>query len=284
MDGVSFSVLISVYNKETSANLDKSLESVFNQTIMPTEVVLIEDGKLNDKLDKIVNKYCKSYPKIMRVIKFKENRGLGIALHDGLLKCKHEIVFRMDSDDVCTKKRFEKTLNIFSKMDVDVVGSNIVEYDDKMIKVTGYRNVPETNDRIVKTLKTRNPFNHMTVAYKKSKVMSSGNYLDMPFFEDYYLWARMYVNNSKFYNIQEYLVKVRGGNEMIKRRGGKKYIKPILNFQKYLLKLKIINIFEFLFNATVRISVSLIPEMLRTVVYRNFLRKKGGEDECIQKF
>lgn len=284
MDDVSFSVLISIYNKEASTNLDKSLESVFNQTIMPTEVVLVEDGKLNDKLDKIVNKYCKLYPKIMRVIKFKENRGLGIALHDGLLKCKYEIVFRMDSDDVCTKKRFEKTLNIFSKMDVDVVGSNIVEYDDKMIKVTGYRNVPETNDRIAKTLKTRNPFNHMTVAYKKSKVISSGNYLDMPFFEDYYLWARMYVNNSKFYNIQEYLVKVRGGNQMIKRRGGKKYIKPILNFQKYLLKLKIINIFEFLFNITVRISVSLIPEMLRTVVYRNFLRKKGGEDECIQKF
>jgi hypothetical protein len=55
-----------------------------------------------------------------------------------------------------------------------------------------------------------------------------------------------------FYNIQESLVNVRGGNEMITRRGGKKYIKPIIKFEKALLKLKIINIFDYLKNISIK--------------------------------
>ena len=87
-----FSVLMSVYFKEKPEYLDLALESIFNQTIMPNEVVLVEDGKLTKDLDKIINKYKKKYSKILKVVKFEQNRGLGIALHDGLLECSNEIV------------------------------------------------------------------------------------------------------------------------------------------------------------------------------------------------
>ena len=270
---MKFSILMSVYFKENPLYLDRALESVFNQTIIPNEVILVEDGKLTKDLDKIISKYKKEYKDILKVIKFTENRGLGIALHDGLLECSNNIVFRMDTDDVCIKDRFEKQLEIFKNKDVDIVGSNIDEYDEKMKAITGKRIVPENDISIKKMAKNRNPMNHMTVAYKKDKVLKAGNYLDMPYFEDYYLWVRMIKNNCKFYNIQESLVNVRGGKDMIKRRGGIKYIKPILKFEKALLKLDLINFFEYLKNVTKRIIGSLLPNNMRMIIYEIALRK-----------
>ena len=228
----NFSVLMSVYYKEKDNYLDLSLNSIFSQTIMPNEVIIVEDGKLTKELDTVILKFKNKFPEIIKILKFEKNRGLGIALHDGLIECSNEIVFRMDTDDVCDKSRFEKTLEVFKNKDVDVVGSNIVEYDENMKNITSYRKVPETDIEIKKMMKKRNPINHMAVAYKKSKVIYAGNYMDMLYFEDYYLWARMACLGNKFYNIQQNLVNVRGGTDMIKRRGGKKYIKPIINFQK----------------------------------------------------
>lgn len=268
-----FSVLMSVYYKEKPEYLMQSLDSIFNQSLLPNEVIIIEDGKLTKQLDNVILLYKKKYSKILKNIKFEKNRGLGVALHDGILECKNELIFRMDTDDICDKNRFEKQMKIFEETDSDVVGSNIVEYDEKMENITSYRIVPQ-NDKDIKIMaKKRNPMNHMTVAYKKSKVLEAGNYQSMMFFEDYYLWVRMISNNCKFYNINENLVKVRGGNEMIKRRGGIKYIKPIVNFQKQLLKLNIINYFQFLANVISRVGVSLIPNSFRFFIYKKILRK-----------
>lgn len=270
---MEFSVLMSVYFKENPLYLEQALDSVFNQTIQPNEVILIEDGKLTLELDKVISKYETKYSNILRVVKYEQNRGLGIALRDGLLECSNEIVFRMDTDDICVKNRFEKQLEIFKNKNVDIVGSNIREYDENMKNVTGMRIVPETDDMIKKMAKKRNPMNHVTVAYRKSKVIDAGNYQDMPYFEDYYLWVRMINNNCKFYNIQDVLVNVRGGKDMIKRRGGKKYIEPILNFEKSLLDLKLINKFEYFQNITTRIIGALIPNGFRDVAYKILLRK-----------
>ena len=269
-----FSVLMSVYNKEQPEYLDQSLESIFNQTIKPSEVVLVEDGKLTKELDLVVEKYQKKYSKKLIVIMKRKNKGLGIALHDGLLECSNEIIFRMDSDDVCIFNRFEKQLEIFKNKDIDVVGANIAEYDINMENELGKRVVPELDEKIKKVIKKRNPLNHMTVAYKKSKVIEAGNYQDMLFFEDYYLWARMVGNDCKFYNIQEVLVNARGGKDIIKRRGGKKYIKPIINFEKKLLELKIINRFRYIINVSTRIIGALVPNGVRVLLYKKYLKNK----------
>ncbi len=270
---IKFSVLMSVYFKESPSYLEEALSSVFTQTVMPDEVVLVEDGPLTSELDETINKFENEYPNILKVVKFETNRGLGQALHDGLLECSNEIVFRMDTDDIAHKDRFEKQLKIFKEKNVDAVGSNITEFDETMTNITSYRIVPEQDEDIKAMAKSRNPINHMTIAFKKQAVIESGNYLDMMYFEDYYLWVRMMSKGYKFYNIQETLINVRGGNDMIKRRGGKKYIKPIINFEKAILKLGYISKFEFLKNVIQRVIVSLIPNSFRFFVYKKILRK-----------
>ena len=164
-----FSVLMSVYFKEKPEYLDLALESVFNQTIKPNEVVLVEDGKLTKELDKVIEKYEKKYRKILKVVKYEQNRGLGIALHDGLLECSNEIVFRMDTDDICDKNRFEKQLKAFKEKNVDVVGSNITEFDEEMKHITGIRIVKEKSEDIKKMAKKRNPIKIIIKKKKKKK-------------------------------------------------------------------------------------------------------------------
>lgn len=53
-----FSVIMSVYAKDDPAHFDTALESVFNQTVKPSEIVLVVDGAIPDSLRRVVDKYA----------------------------------------------------------------------------------------------------------------------------------------------------------------------------------------------------------------------------------
>lgn len=269
---MKFSVLMSVYDKENPKYLDAALNSVFNQTMRADEVILIKDGILNEKLETVIKKYQTRYLELI-TYRFRKNRGLGYALRDGVTLCNYDIIVRMDTDDIALPNRFEKQINFMKNHpEIDVVGSNIVEYDEDLKEQIDYKIVPETNEQLQKYLKKRNPFNHMTVAFKKEAVVASGNYQCMPGFEDYYLWCRMNKNGYKFYNIQECLMTVRAGEPMIQRRGGLSYIKKIIKFEKQILKLKITNLFQFIINIIIRCFFSIVPLKMRSYFY-HYLRE-----------
>ena len=271
---MNFSVLMSVYYKEKPEYFDSSLKSVFTQTLMPTEVVIIKDGPLTDELENIIAKYQEKYESIIKTYALEKNSGLGVALNYGIGKCKYDIIARMDTDDFSIENRFEKQINVFlNDSTIDLVGSNIVEYDETMQNVISSRNVPEKDNEIKRFIKKRNPINHVSAMYKKNSVIDAGNYLDCPYFEDYYLWCRMAKNGCKFYNIQESLVNVRGGLSMIERRGGSSYNIDILNFQRKILELGIIGKIDFLSNLFVRVTISSMPSSIRMKFYKLKLRK-----------
>ena len=78
-----YSVLMSVYFKENPDYLGAAIESMLDQSIPPSEFVLICDGKLTEELDKVIDDYTENFPALFRVIRFKENCGLGEALRVG---------------------------------------------------------------------------------------------------------------------------------------------------------------------------------------------------------
>ncbi|MBR1875324.1 glycosyltransferase [Candidatus Saccharibacteria bacterium] len=270
-----FSVLIPIYKKEKPEYFDDALKSIFSQTVLPNEVVICEDGLLTKELDKIVNKYKRKYPKILKIVKFKENRGLGRTLRDGVLKCSNEIIFRADSDDISLPNRFEKQLEFLKENNIDVIGSTISEFDEKMEKHTGDRIVPERNRDIVIFAERRNPINHMSVGFKKSKVLAAGNYQDMPGFEDYFLWVRMLMMGCEFYNLQGPLVKVRGGSSMIRRRGGRKYTNSLIKFERTIYKRGFITRIELFENIFLRSIASFSPNFIREKFYQKTLRGRA---------
>ena len=59
---IPFSVLMSVYIKEQACLLDKALHSVLvEQTVKPSELVLVEDGELTEDLYTVIQKYQKNF-------------------------------------------------------------------------------------------------------------------------------------------------------------------------------------------------------------------------------
>lgn len=267
-----FSVLLSLYYKESPDFLYQSLASIFDQTAIPTEVVLVKDGSLTGELEKILLGYQQKYSSL-KIIPLPQNQGLGRALNEGLKHCTYDIVARMDTDDIAKPDRFEKQVSFLDiHPEIDVVSSWIDEFEDTIENVLSVRKLPETSEELFQYGKSRCPVNHPVVIFRKSAVLQSGGYLHFPLFEDYYLWVRMLMNGSKFYNIQESLLYFRTSPDMFRRRGGLKYTLTEFKLQYSFYRLGYIDLCQMLKNDVVRAVVRLIPNNLRRVIYQKVLR------------
>lgn len=270
---MNFSVLMSVYYKESSNNLDQALESVIiNQALKPTELVLIADGPLTDSLYDVIRKYKSIEPNFI-FVQLPENRGLGYALNEGMRYCSCEWIARMDSDDISMSNRFEIQMQYIQQHpEVDVVGAWIVEFEGKVTNVLSEKRVPENHDVILSYAKYRCPINHPVVVFRKTAILAVGGYKHWPNFEDYWLWVRLLMNGAVFYNIQKPLLWFRSNDEMFKRRGGLNYVRHEWCFQRYLLEIKFISRMQFVENMLIRSFFRLIPNNIRAFLYKKVLR------------
>ena len=268
-----FSVLLSLYIKEQPSHLIQCLDSLFSQTLLPAEIILVKDGPLTVELDAIVSDYAVRYPNL-KVVPLPQNQGLGRALNEGLKHCSYDIVARMDTDDIAKPDRFEKQIAVFRKHpELDLVGAWIDEFEHIPQHVLSIRKVPETSEKIYEYCRKRCPVNHPVVMFRKSAVLAAGGYQHFPLFEDYFLWVRMLKNGAKFYNIQESLLYFRTSPNMYKRRGGWKYAMDEVRFQNVMRKMKMITWGRFLMNVAIRFPVRIMPNKLREVIYKKSLRK-----------
>lgn len=266
-----FSVLLSVYSKEQPIFLEQSLTSILNQTLIPAEIVLVKDGPLTAELDYVIEKYQNEVP-IIKVIQLPQNQGLGKALNEGLKYCSYELVARMDTDDIAKPDRFEKQIKFLGEHpEVDVCSSWIDEFIGDTSNVVSQRKLPEWHDKLMKYAKGRCPINHPTVMYKRSKVMEVGGYQGFP--EDLYLWVKLIVNGAIFHNLQESLLYFRTSEDVYKRRGGWKYAKDDMKVQWAFYRMGFLSWENLIKNIIIRVIVRLMPNSLRTWVYKKLLRK-----------
>lgn len=270
----NYSVLMSVYDKEKPEYLKAAIDSILNQTVKTNDFVIVCDGPLNKGLDDVIAEYVRTVPGLFNVYRISRNLGLAKALNNGILQCKNKLIARMDSDDISASDRMEKQLAAFKNHDVDIVGTNIIEFTGDISNTKSTRTVPENNDKIIRFARKRSPFNHPSVMYKKSAVIDAGFYEDYRYFEDYNLWVTMLQKGYKGYNIQENLLYMRAGEDMYKRRGGLGYVKCIFRFKNHLRKMGFISMGMFLISSIGRSIVSIIPNGIRTGIYSKALRKK----------
>lgn len=269
-----FSVCMSVYRNDNPADFKDAVFSIYRQTVPPSEIVLVVDGPIPQPLQDAINVLRGVIPSL-RVIPLEQNMGHAAARQTGLEAAENDLCAVMDADDISVPDRFEKQLKAFEEHpEVSVVGGLIHEFIHEPENVVGTRTVPETDSDIKEYLKSRCPMNLVTVMLKRSDVMKVGGYQDWYCEEDYYLWIRLTLGGFKFYNIQENLVNVRVGEEMYRRRGGKKYFQSEARLQKYMLDHKIISFPKYLYNIAIRWTVQVaMPNRVRGWVFRTFARK-----------
>ena len=270
-----FSVLMSLYIKEKPQYVEECFQSLLRQTVKADEWLVVEDGPLTPELYAVLDKYQKEYPGLIKRLPFAENRGLGLALQSGVPECTYDLIARMDTDDICREDRFEKQLAEFEKdPDLDIIGSNIDEFEDTPDTIVANRTVPLTDAEIKKYQKKRDGFNHMTVMYKKKAVLDAGNYQSCPLMEDTYLWVRMMKNGVKCKNIGEPLVYARIGKDMFNRRGGWAYFKKYKAAFKKVYETGYISWFDYASVIIIQFCVALVPQKLRGWIFKKMLHGK----------
>ena len=212
-----FSVLMSLYHKENPDYLDLALQSVFKQTMLPDQVVLVLDGPIGDVLMSVVDKFKSDYA-ALDVYSQEVNRGLSAALNIGLEMCRNEIIFRMDTDDICYNNRFERVLKEYAADPrLELVGSFATMIDEKGKKIKGM-SAPMSQEEICRKVWTC-PFIHPTVSFKKSSLMRVGSYNPNsgPRQDDYELWFRCVEGGLKCKNIDEPLLYYRFFKDSVAR-------------------------------------------------------------------
>ncbi|MDH1069412.1 glycosyltransferase [Acinetobacter johnsonii] len=271
-----FSVLLSLYFKENPEYLERAFISIWDcQTVKPSEIVLVLDGPIGDKLKRCVEKWQQVIGSILKVIPLEKNVGLGKALNTGLKHCCNEWVFRMDTDDICKPDRFEKQIQfIQSNPEVVLFGGQILEFDQTPDDAAVIKSVPTTHDNIKKFAQKRCPFNHMTVAYKKSIIMELGGYQHHLFMEDYNLWLRVIGAGYTVANLPDVILYARVGNGMHARRKGYQYIKSEKQLLKLKKELKLQSPIHANILFLIRSTFRLMPSSLLGKIYNTFLRKK----------
>lgn len=120
----NISFYIPAYNAERT--IKKSITSIYNQSILPDEIILIDDCS-KDKTVEIVRS---EFPNIKIFIN-KENMGLGYNRNLALRKARNDIIAAIDADVILDKYWLENLIPEIKKKNVLMCGGRM---DEKLIE------------------------------------------------------------------------------------------------------------------------------------------------------
>jgi hypothetical protein len=270
-----FSLLMSVWGGDDPGFLQAAFRSaVHDQTRRPDDVVLVQDGPVPQPLEAVISELIGSSPVPTTLLALDANVGLGVALDQGMSACAHDIVARMDADDIALPHRFAVQVPLVEG-GVDLLGSSLLEFGDDPTDIVGKRVPPIDPDGIVRYARFHQPFNHPTVVYRRSVVQAAGGYRHLALMEDYLLFAKMIRQGARVGNVAEPLVLYRVGAGAYARRGGVTLLKSEWRLQRRLLDLGFTNQLQFVRNIVVRGGYRLVPEPVRRTAYRVLIARKG---------
>lgn len=271
---VEYSVLMTVYVKDNPEYFNLALMSMVNQTKMPDEIVLVKDGPITNELQGVINNIDKNYPNLIVQVQLAKNMGLGLALNEGIKVCKNELLARMDSDDISLPTRCEKQVAEFEKdPSLDIIGCPVIEFVDNPDNKVGKRDVPIDNKSIYKYCRRRDPFNHPTVMYRKSKLNEVGCYGNLRKNQDTDLWIKMLSNGSVCKNLPEYLLLFRFDEGTYKKRKSWTNTKLLIEIRREAWKAGFCSFGDYVVVACAQLGIYIFPECFQKFVYTRILRK-----------
>ncbi len=138
MDKIS--VIVPVYNAEKF--IDKCIRSIINQTYKDVELILVNDGSKDNSL-KILQKYEKQYPKIIKVFS-QTNKGVGAARNLGIKHVSGKYIFFLDSDDWIELDYLVKLYEDISKNDIVISGFKSYDINGSLLFTENIQDNPWT--------------------------------------------------------------------------------------------------------------------------------------------
>ena len=104
------SIIVPIYNVENF--LEKSINSLINQTYYDIEIILIDDGS-TDRSSKIIDEYAIKDSRIIAI--HKKNTGVSDTRNVGLSKVSGKYITFIDADDYVEKDYIEEVMKVLKK-------------------------------------------------------------------------------------------------------------------------------------------------------------------------
>ncbi|MCP4011085.1 MAG: glycosyltransferase [Proteobacteria bacterium] len=276
----NFTALGAFWRGDCPKLLERALNSVCSNSLLPKEIVLVQDGAVPPELLKVAEDFSGTVP--LKLVRMADNMGLGHAMNMGLKHVTSPYVIRFDADDISLPNRFQLLMAKLSE-GYDLVGSHVGELNGQNSPRT-VRRVPLCSEEISCFIRYRNPFNHMTVGFARDAVMAVGCYPKIRLREDYGLWARFLASGHKVCNIQDVLVEATAGDSMIRRRGGLHNLLGEIDLQCLMLKLRVQTPVGAIAFGSIRSLACILPVFFRKKIYQMYLREQaapGDDNRCI---
>lgn len=217
---MGISVLMSVYAAEQYDRLDKALKSIWDdQTLKPDEIILVEDGPLETELQTLIEQWKDRLQDSLIVLKNEVNLGLTKSLNKGLAHVRHELIARMDSDDISHPCRFEKQVTYLEQHpEIDVLGGFVQEFDNSGA-LLNIRHYPIEPKDVKLYIAKASPVAHPTVMMRR-KIFDAGIRYDEKFrtSQDLALWFKLLSKGYKIANLSDIVLYFRLTEDVFKRR------------------------------------------------------------------
>lgn len=268
-----FSVLQSVYKKDNPRYLDIALKSIADNTILPIEVILVKDGTLTNDLEAVIETWRSKLP--LDVVGYEQNHGLDYALNYGLKFVSTPLVARMDSDDICDSKRFEREVKFLDEHpDIDIVGGSIQEFD-KHNDCLNVRRYPQTPDECRRYIVKASPLAHPSVMMRYSIFSERGLSYDSRYKlnEDVKLWFDAILSGCKIANIPDIVLFYRCSDGMFNRRSSVKAKNELKAYMNGIYRMHGIFTLDYIYPIA-RYIFRNMPTSFVKFIYKSGFRKK----------
>lgn len=272
---LQYSVLMSVYAKASPAHLTRAIQSIMDQTVKTDDFVLVCDGPLTEELNAAIAIFERNEAEAFHVVRLMNNVGTGLAANSGLRYCKHELIARMDADDIANPDRCELQLKRFLEDDrLVILGGQLLEFENSEDNIVSIKTAPLSYEKILKYGRRRSPFNNQTVMYKKSAVLRVGGYKNLSRCEDYDLFVRMLRSGYYGENLPDALGKYRIEKSTYKRRKSKENMRRFISVRWEIHKCGFSSFIDFILPTALQIVIFISPIFVQRIIYIKILRRR----------
>lgn len=197
------SIIIPCYNQ--AQYLEDAIESAYNQTQAPHEIIVINDGS-TDNTREIAERYMfKEFPAMespVRVIT-QVNKGLSSARNTGIMNATGDYILMLDADDILEENAIEVLTREIIRSNADVVAPS-------------FQCIGKSNDKVIlgtftmEDLKVANRLGYFC-AIRRQALLECGGYSPrMKWgYEDYHLWFDLFTRGKLLHILPEVLVRYR---------------------------------------------------------------------------
>lgn len=191
---------MSCYNSQETVS--KSIESILNQTYKDIELLLCDDGSIDNTL-KILKNY-ENFDSRVKVFKNEKNVGLTKSLNSLINESLGTYVARQDDDDFSLSHRIETQVVALEDMNLDFITSRAtIIGKERLIPGLSFY-FP-----ISLLMNFKNPFIHGTLLIKKDILKELGSYDERFYYaQDYKLFSELIARGYKYTTLKEPLYKL----------------------------------------------------------------------------